>query len=139
MTLPVLYLLDTNICVFVMNQRPPQVRARMAAITADGQRLAISSVTFHELRYGIANSVQKVQNQQRLDSFVAGLDVLDFGQTAAGVAADQRARLKTLGQPIGPYDLLIAGHALALNAVLVTNNTGEFARVEGLSIEDWSL
>jgi tRNA(fMet)-specific endonuclease VapC len=138
-TLPILYLLDTNICVFVMNERPPQVRARMAAMTATGKKLAISSVTFHELQYGIANSVQKAQNQKRLDRFVAGLDVLDFGQTAAARAADQRARLKKLGQPIGPYDLLIAGHALALNAVLVTNNTGEFGRVAGLTIEDWSL
>ena len=135
MTLPVLYLLDTNICVLVMSRRPPQVRARMAAMTAIGQKLAISSVTFHELQHGIANSVQKAQNQQRLESFVAGLD---FGQTAAALAAEQRARLKKLGQPIGPYDLLIAGHALALTAVLVTNNTGEFGRVEGLSIEDWT-
>lgn len=135
---PALYLLDTNICVFVINDRPGQVRDRMKERTDLGHTLSISSVTFHELQYGIANSVQKAQNQQRLDGFVARLDVLDFGQTAAAIAADQRARLKKLGQPIGPYDLLIAGHALALNAVLVTNNTGEFGRVEGLSVEDWS-
>lgn len=139
MTLPALYMLDTNICIFVMNERPPQVRARMAAVTATGQNLAISSVTLHELQYGIANSVQQAQNQKRLNSFVAGLDVLDFGQAAAEVSADQRARLKNLGQPIGPYDLLIAGHALALNAVLITNNTREFGRVAGLNVEDWSL
>ena len=131
-------MLDTNICVFVMNDRPPRVRVRMKERTDSGDALSISSVTLHELQYGIANSVQKTQNKQRLDSFVAGLNVLDFSQDAAAVAADHRARLKKLGQLIGPYDILIAGHALALNAVLATNNIGEFGRVEGLSVEDWS-
>lgn len=135
---PALYMLDTNICVFVMNDRPPRVRVRMKERTDHGHTLSISSVTFHELQCGVANSAQVDENQHRLARFVAGLTVLDFGQSAAAHAADQRASLRRLGTPIGPYDVLIAGHALALDAVLVTNNTGEFGRVEGLSVEDWS-
>ncbi|WP_420594465.1 type II toxin-antitoxin system tRNA(fMet)-specific endonuclease VapC [Deinococcus sp.] len=133
-----LYLLDTNICIFVMNLRPAGVRERMEATTRAGHRLAISSITFHELHYGVQNSARPQENGERLNAFAAGLSILPFDQFAATQAAIQRRRLSKAGQPIGPYDLLIAGHALALGAVLATNNVGEFERVAGLNVEDWA-
>ena len=135
---PLLFLLDTNTCVSIMNARPARVRGRMKTATDMGHALGISSITLHELQFGVHNSARPDENSERLSTFVAGLDVFAFGNAAAEQAAIHRAVLKRSGQPIGPYDLLIAGHALALNAVLVTNNTGEFGRVEGLNVEDWT-
>ena len=111
----------------------------MKAATDTGHALGISSITLHELQFGVHNSTRPDENSERLSAFVAGLDVFAFGNAAAEQAAIHRAILKRSGQLIGPYDLLIAGHALALNAVLVTNNTGEFERVAGLNTQDWSV
>ncbi|EYB67263.1 hypothetical protein DEIPH_ctg046orf0069 [Deinococcus phoenicis] len=138
MTPPLLYLLDTNICIFTMNRRPEQVGRRMQEVTSAGHRLGISSVTLHELWYGVRRSGRPDQNAARLSAFVGTLDVFDFGKDAAEAAAQIRAALASSGSPIGPYDVLIAGHAQSLNARVVTNNLGEFAHVPGLRCEDWT-
>ncbi|GAA5513811.1 tRNA(fMet)-specific endonuclease VapC [Deinococcus carri] len=138
MTPPLLYLLDTNICIFTMNRRPEQVGRRMREVTAAGHQLGISSVTLHELWYGVRRSGRPEQNAARLSTLVQTLDVFDFGPEAAEAAAGIRAALAGSGSPIGPYDVLIAGHAQSLNALVVTNNLGEFARVPGLHYEDWT-
>ncbi|TSA88153.1 type II toxin-antitoxin system VapC family toxin [Deinococcus detaillensis] len=133
-----MFLLDTNICIFIMNSRPLRVRERMEAATRAGHRLAVSSITLHELQFGVYNSAKPQENGERLRAFAAGLSVLPFEENAAKQAAIHRTALKKIGQLIGPYDLLIAGHALALEAVLVTNNVGEFGRIEELKVEDWA-
>ena len=133
-----LYLLDTNICIFTMNRRPEEVGRRIERATAAGHRLGISSVTLHELWYGVRRSSRPEGNAERLSALVRTLDVFDFGPDAAEAAAGIRATLAGSGTPIGPYDVLIAGHALSLGAPIVTNNLGEFARVPGLRCEDWT-
>ncbi|WP_019588378.1 type II toxin-antitoxin system VapC family toxin [Deinococcus apachensis] len=138
MTSPLLYLLDTNICIFTMNRRPEQVGRRMGEVTAAGHRIGLSSVTLHELWYGVRRSGRPEQNTARLSTLTQTLDVFDFGPDAAETAAGIRAALAGSGSPIGPYDVLIAGHALSLNARVVTNNLGEFGRVPGLRCEDWT-
>ncbi len=135
---PQLYLLDTNICIFAMNERPEGIFGRLERTVARGHLIGMSSITLHELWFGVHRSARVDFNAARLDAFCATLDVHLFNGAAAEYAGQCRATLARAGTPIGPYDVLIAGHALALNAVLVTNNTGEFGRVEGLSVEDWT-
>lgn len=128
------YLLDTNICIFTIKERPETVRARFIE---ESGRLAISSVTWMELMYGVERSQQKTRNRQVAQNFANRLTLLDYDHTAAAHTAEIRAELARLGTPIGPYDQMIAGHARSRGLVLVTNNTKEFERVPGLMIEDW--
>jgi tRNA(fMet)-specific endonuclease VapC len=129
-----LLLLDTNICIYVMNRRPPELLLRFEQAQA---HLAISTITLAELRFGAANSRQPAHNHAQIDQFCQYIDVLDFSAEAARHYGDIRATLKQQGQLIGDNDLLIAAHALALDATLVTNNTREFERVYGLKLENW--
>lgn len=128
------YLLDTNLCIRVLRDRPAAVRQRFN-LEADG--LAISSVVLAELLHGAAKSARPVENRNEVEKFAARLDVLPFDARAADHAADIRANLERRGQTIGAYDLLIAGHARSLGLVVVTGNLAEFERVEGLRCEDW--
>ncbi|TCT06350.1 type II toxin-antitoxin system tRNA(fMet)-specific endonuclease VapC [Paralcaligenes ureilyticus] len=128
------YMLDTNICIFIIKNRPVQVRERFARHPA---QLCISTITLMELIYGAEKSVNAAANLSVVEGFTARLDVLDFSFDAAAHAGQVRAELAKLGTPIGPYDSQIAGHARALGLVLVTNNTREFERVPGLRVEDW--
>ena len=130
----ILRLLDTNICIYVMNRRPPQLQVRFEQYQAD---LAISTITLAELRFGAAHSAQPTRNHQQVDLFCQYLRVVDFDAEAALRYGEIRAALKRAGQLIGDNDLLIAAHALALDAILVTNNTREFERVDGLKLENW--
>lgn len=134
-TPPDLFVLDTNICIHVINRRPASVRARMAAVPS--RALAVSAVTAHELSYGVLRSERRAENLERLRVFLSGIVVLPFDGAAAARAAEVRADLARAGTPIGPLDTLIAGHALAVEATLVTNNTREFARVPDLRLENW--
>lgn len=129
------FLLDTNICIFVMSGRGASLAARFER---EASRLSISSVTLAELEYGVAKSAAPDRNRQALAAFVARLGVLDFDAAAAGAYGALRARLERAGQVIGPYDLMIAAHALSRGLVVVTNNRREFDRVEGLAVEDWA-
>jgi tRNA(fMet)-specific endonuclease VapC len=128
-------MLDTNACIHVINDRPPEVRQRL--LQSEPTEVAISQIVHYELAYGVCNSTQPEKNQANLDHFLKYVQVLDWGDEEAATAAQIRCHLQRIGQPIGPYDLLIAAHARSLDAVLVTHNTREFSRVEGLRIEDW--
>ncbi len=131
------YLLDTNICIFIINHRPDHVRKRFAGVQAGN--IALSSVTLSELQYGVAKSVNPVKNRNALRHFLIPLEILPYTAEAAEEYGTLRSHLEKLGRPIGPRDLMIAAHALAERLVLVTNNRKEFARFPGLLVEDWSV
>jgi tRNA(fMet)-specific endonuclease VapC len=131
-----IWLLDTNIAIHIIRSKAPRVLARLTA-HALGE-VAISSISVAELRYGVAKSQHAAQNERALEQFLTPLEVLAFDEQAALVYGRVRAELERQGTPIGPLDTLIAGHALSLGAILVTNNRSEFARVGGLALEDWT-
>ena len=128
------YLLDTNICIYVINAKPPQVleRFRREAIGDIG----ISAITAAELAFGVAKS-GSARNRAALEKFLAPLEIVPFDGEAIWHYGETRAGLEKRGLPIGSLDTLIAAHALALGATLVTNNGSEFSRVEGLRVENW--
>jgi tRNA(fMet)-specific endonuclease VapC len=128
------YLLDTNLCIRVLRDRPPELRGRFNA-EADG--LCISSIVLTELLYGAEKSARPAHNRTEVERFCARLQVLPFDADAAAHAGDIRADLEKRCQMIGVYDLLIAGHARSRGLVVVTGNLGEFVRVDGLRCEDW--
>lgn len=128
------YLLDTNTCIFTIKNKPAHVRERFSLNTS---RLCISSVTLMELIYGAEKSQAPERNLAVLEGFIARLDVLNYDAAAAAHSGQIRAELSQQGLPIGPFDLMIAGHARSQGLIVVTNNTREFARVDGLRIEDW--
>ena len=128
------YLLDTNICIYIINKRPPQVRARFEGLRYG--EVAVSSITGAELSFGVAKS-GSARNEAALEKFLAPLELLPFDTAAMRRYGPLRAELQTRGQPIGALDTLIAAHALALGAILVTNNLAEFGRVPGLACENW--
>ena len=129
------FMLDTNICIQIMNHAGNRMLAKL--IEHEGE-MCISTVVAAELRFGAAKSAAKKKNQQMLAEFLAPLEVIPFDEDAAESFGDLRAVLEKSGRPIGPLDTLIAGHALSLNATLVTNNTREFQRVKGLRVENWT-
>ncbi len=128
------YMLDTNLCIRVLRDRPQSVRARFNA-EADG--LCLSTIVLTELLHGAAESDRPEINRNKVEQFAARLDVLPFGPEAAAHAADIRADLERKGRPIGGYDVLIAGHARSRGLIVITGNLGEFSRVDGLRCEDW--
>lgn len=129
------YMLDTNICIFTVKNRPQQVRE---AFNRHHGQLCISSVSLMELIYGAEKSAAPEKNLSVVEGFAARLEVLDYDQAAASHTGQLRAELARGGTPIGPYDQLIAGHARSRGLVLVTNNRREFDRVPGLRVEDWA-
>ena len=128
------YLLDTNLCIRVLRDRPKAVGERFN-LEADG--LCISTIVLSELLHGAAKSDRPEHNRREVERFAARLDVLPFDEAAAAHAADIRATLERRGQPIGGYDLLIAGHARSRGLTVITGNLAEFGRIEGLRCEDW--
>lgn len=131
----VIYMLDTNICIYIINNRPQQVRARFEGLRYG--EVVVSSITGAELAFGVAKS-GSARNRDALDKFLAPLEVLSFDSQAMHAYGALRAQLQAGGQPIGALDTLIAAHALAVGATLVTNNLAEFARVPGLACENWA-
>lgn len=130
------FLLDTDICIFLIKNRPREVLEQFRR-HAPGET-AISAITLFELEYGAEKSSQRKQAQNALARFLSPLGVLEVDREAASEAARIRARLERKGRPIGPYDVLIAGLAKSRALTLVTNNTREFSRVQGLSVENWT-
>ncbi len=128
------YMLDTNLCIRVLRDRPPATRDRF---NLEADALCISSIVLSELLHGAAKSARPDHHRIQVERFAARLDVLAFDEPAAHHAADIRAALERSGRPIGGYDLLIAGHARSRGLIVVTANLGEFMRVEGLRSEDW--
>ena len=131
---PIRYLLDTNICIYVINARPPAVLARFMAHEIDG--LGISAITASELYWGVCKS-GSIRNKTTLEKFLSPLTILDYDLGAAQRYGELRAYLEKQGTPIGPLDQQIAAHALALDITLVSNNVREFERVPGLRVENW--
>jgi tRNA(fMet)-specific endonuclease VapC len=136
----VTYLLDTNACIALMNDRPRAVRQRFAAAVAEDAVIAVSSIATFELWYGVGKSRHQTRNRERLQTFLgdAPFEMLPFDEEDARVAGRERARLEAAGTPIGAYDLLIAGQALRRQIILVTANVREFSRVLGLVWQDWA-
>jgi tRNA(fMet)-specific endonuclease VapC len=128
-------MLDTNICIAIIKQKPKDILRKFNAYQV-GQ-VCISSVTLAELRYGVAKSQYHQKNQVALDEFILPLEVVGFDEAAADYYGRLRAGLERQGTPTGALDTMIAGHALSLNVALVTNNTREFSRVAGLQLLDW--
>ncbi len=129
------YMLDTNIVIYTMKNRPEEVRQLFKRHQG---RMCISSVTLGELVFGAERSRQVERNLADIEMMTARLETLPFDTGAAFHFGQIRARLYGLGRPIGPYDMMIAGHARSSGLILVTNNLDEFNRVEGLRIEDWT-
>jgi tRNA(fMet)-specific endonuclease VapC len=129
------YLLDTNICIYLIKRKPIEVFYRFKSHHI--HEVSISVVTYFELQYGIEKSKIRVKSENGLQNFIKNLNIIVLDGEASARAASVRAHLEMKGTPIGAYDLLIAGTALAWNMVLVTNNTNEFERVPGLVLENW--
>jgi len=127
-------MLDTNTCIFAINKNA-NVLARFLAEYSSG--LSISAITEAELWFGIENSIAPEKNAETLRSFLATVEIFPFDTRAAAEYGRVRLKLKRAGTPIGDRDTFIASHAKSLGVTLVTNNTREFQRVEGLSFEDW--
>lgn len=128
------YLLDTNILIALSKERPG-VAARLASIHANN--ILLSAIVVAEIEYGIAKSTLREHNRRVFDTLLAGIQIIPFDEAAARLYGPIRAELERSGQLIGPYDLMIAAQALSQDAVLVTDNLGEFRRVAGLAVENW--
>ena len=130
------YMLDTNICIYIINQKPVSYLKSLDRFEQNSS-LTISSIVLAELQYGVSNSFHKEQNQINLDVFLNKIDVIPFSAKCALYYGEIRSKLKKEGIIIGNNDLLIASHALAERAILVTNNIGEFKRIPELQLENW--
>ncbi|MEE8430001.1 MAG: type II toxin-antitoxin system VapC family toxin [Candidatus Desulfatibia sp.] len=130
------YLIDTNICIYIINKRPAAVIKKFKQFELG--EIGISTITVSELQYGVAKSTYRKKNEVRLEEFLAPLEILTYDQTAARVYGDIRFQLEKRDRPIGPLDLLIAAHAISQDLVLITNNDKEFKRIKKLEIENWT-
>ena len=129
------YLLDTNICIYLIRKKPSSVIQKFNAYSVGD--IGISSITAAELYYGVQKSQRQAQNRQALMQFLAPLYIFDFNVESAVAYGEIRAILEAGGTPIGSLDTLIAAQAKSLEVTLVTNNTREFSRVPGLRLENW--
>jgi len=130
-----MYLLDTNICIFLKNRKPIQVLERLHSII--NTNVFISSISVAELQFGVYNSQNIEKNHVSLVEFLAPFKIINFDDNDAEEFGKIRTELKRTGKLMDPYDILIAAQALAKNLILVTNNTNEFKRIGGLKLEDW--
>jgi tRNA(fMet)-specific endonuclease VapC len=129
------YMLDTNICIFTVKNRPTHMRE---VFNRHHGQMCISAVSLMELIYGAEKSASPERNLAVVEGFAARLDVLPYDEIAACHTGQLRAELAKSGTPIGPYDQMIAGHARSRGLIIVTNNRREFDRVPGLRVEDWA-
>ena len=127
-------LLDTNTCIYIINAKPPAVLARFRQYRLGD--IGLCSVVAAELAFGVAKS-ESTRNRQALQMFLAPLTIMPFDAAAVWIYGDLRADLERRGTPIGSLDTMIAAHALSQQALLVTNNTREFAKVPGLQLDNW--
>ena len=130
------YMLDTNICIYAIKHKPEQVFIRLQE--HDPIDICISSVTYAELVHGVEKSKAVEKNRVVLVLLLANIEIMNFDSLAAESYGKIRADLEKTGSPIGPLDMMIAGHAKALGYTVVTNNTKEFERVKGLKLENWA-
>lgn len=129
------YMLDTNICIYVMKNYPPKLREPFNRLA---EQLCISSVTLAELQYGAEKSARRLENLQAGEHFIARLDILSFTPKAAVHHGQMRAELERAGKPVGAFDLLVGAHARSEGLTVVTNNLREFKRMPGLRVENWA-
>lgn len=129
------YLLDTNICIYLIKRKPPEVLQRFLQLQPGS--VFISSVTTSELYYGAQKSQRVQTNLEALNNFLLPFRIVDYDESASFLYGELRADLEKRGQQIEPLDMMIAAHALSLDMPLVTNNTKEFERVKGLKLENW--
>ena len=132
-----IYMLDTDICIYIIKRKPLHVLERLESIQPD--QLSMSAITFAELMNGAKKSQRVEANVSRLNALGEILEICSFDQQAAVAYGDVRSSLEKRGEVIGPYDLLIAAHALSLDRTLITNNEREFKRVEGLEVDNWAV
>ena len=132
-----LYMLDTNACIGIINNKPITLRQKLLQIAVED--VAISQIVLYELEYGICRSQHQQRNRDNLNQLLKYIQVLDWSTEQSQEAALVRCELMQLGQPIGHYDTLIAAHARSLKATLVTHNTREFEKVQGLLLQDWEV
>ncbi len=130
------YLLDTNICIYIINKRPSEVIGKLRKFKPE--EIGISVITLSELQKGVSKSSHKKKNQQALDDFVSVFKILPFEELDAKKYGEIVAKLESQGQIIGGNDLFIAAHSLSRKLTLVTNNEREFNRVAGLKVENWT-
>jgi tRNA(fMet)-specific endonuclease VapC len=130
-------LLDTNICIYIIKRKPVTVLERFRDYQVGD--IGISSITLSELRFGVAKSEYRAKNAKALEEFITPLELVPFGEEAAFAYGEIRAALAKAGTVIGPMDMLIAAHAVALSVPLVTNNAREFERVSDLDVLDWTV
>ena len=129
------YILDTDMSIYTIKRKPLHIRR---LFNANIGHLCISSITFGELICGAEKSKQRDRNLHDIEGFAARLDVLDFDKHASQQFGQVKCELELSGGIIGPYDMMIAGHARSMGLILVTNNVREFSRVDGLRIENWA-
>ena len=130
------YMLDTNICIYVIKHKPEKVLRKLQTIHPED--VCISSVTYAELVHGVEKSAAVEKNRLALSMLLANMEILDFDVQAADCYRKIRADLEKKGRPIGPLDMMIAGHGQSLGYTVVTNNVKEFSRVGALRIENWA-
>lgn len=130
------FMLDTNTCIYIIKQKPPDVIRRFKQ--TEISQISISSITLSELLFGVSKSSKPEQNQMALTQFIAPLELLPYDDEAAQYYGDLRAHLEKMGTPIGSLDMLIAAHALSIDCTLVTNNEKEFIRIPNLKIDNWA-
>ncbi|MBN2435874.1 MAG: type II toxin-antitoxin system VapC family toxin [Spirochaetes bacterium] len=129
------YLLDTNICIYIINKRPLSVLNRLSKYDIDD--IAISSITVSELEYGINKSINPDNSRIALIEFLLPFNLIDYDSKAAKQYGMIRSDLEKTGQPIGAMDYLLAAHAISLDLILISNNLKEFSRVKKLRFENW--
>ena len=130
-----MYMLDTNICVYLINKKNPELAGRIADVPSE--QICISTITQAELALGVAKSQNPAKNAAALTKFLSAINVLPFDSEASEQYGEIRAELEKRGEVIGNMDMLIAAHAKSKGFVIVTNNVREFERVEGLNLENW--
>ena len=132
-----MYLLDTNICIYLLKNRYPALSDKIMQVHPS--ELAVSAVTVYELEYGAAKSKWGERTRENLSLFLSGFEIVPFDASDAIAAAQIRAYLEEHGKSIGAYDIQIAAQGVSRGWIVVTHNTGEFCRVSGLTVEDWTM
>ena len=130
------YMLDTNICIYAIKHKPEKVIRKLRETDPDD--VCVSSVTYAEMVHGVEKSAAVEKNRLALSMLLANIEIKDFGVDAANCYGKIRAALERKGTPIGPLDMMIAGHAQSLGLTVITNNVREFSRVNNLKIENWA-
>jgi tRNA(fMet)-specific endonuclease VapC len=130
-----MYLLDTNICIYIINKRPQNIIDKITLYGSD--KIKISSVSIAEMEYGAAKSKYPVKNRSALKNFLSSFEIVSFELKDTEIYGIIRSELERKGESIGPYDMQLAAQALSRNYTFVTNNTKEFQRIKKLTLENW--